>query len=132
MLVGFILAAYSIVANDAIQTLGTFLSSNSRRPWWVLWIYACLILLAVLVYGWLTNEGDIAYGRLEQFRSPREHYLAARHSSGVHSFVDPVRCAGQHHVPGVDRLRPDEFAEDPDQIAAGLRRRHRGSVSSST
>ncbi len=70
MLVGFILAAYSIVANDAIQTLGTFLSSNSRRPWWVLWIYACLILLAVLVYGWLTNEGDIAYGRLEQFPEP--------------------------------------------------------------
>ncbi len=70
MLVGFILAAYSIVANDAIQTLGTFLSSNSRRPWWVLWIYACLILLAVLVYGWLTNDGDIAYGRLEQFPEP--------------------------------------------------------------
>lgn len=71
MLVGFILAAYSIVANDAIQTLGTFLSSNSRRPWWVLWIYACVILLAVLVYGWLTNEGDIAYGRLEQFPEPK-------------------------------------------------------------
>ena len=71
MLAGFILAAYSIVANDAIQTLGTFLSSNSRRPWWVLWIYACLILLAVLVYGWVTNEGDIAYGRLEQFPEPQ-------------------------------------------------------------
>ena len=70
MLVGFILAAYSIVANDAIQTLGTFLSSNSRRPWWVLWIYACMILLTVLVYGWLTNDGDIAYGRLEQFPEP--------------------------------------------------------------
>lgn len=70
MLVGFVLAAYSIVANDAIQTLGTFLSSNSRRSWWVLWIYACLILLTVLVYGWLTNDGDIAYGRLEQFPEP--------------------------------------------------------------
>ena len=70
MLVGFVLAAYSIVANDAIQTLGTFLSSNSRRPWWVLWTYACLILLAVLVYGWLANSGDIAYGRLEQFPEP--------------------------------------------------------------
>lgn len=34
--IGFLMAAYSIVANDAIQTLGTFLSSNSHRPWWVL------------------------------------------------------------------------------------------------
>ena len=30
-----------------------------------------VILLAVLVYGWLTNEGDIAYGRLEQFPEPK-------------------------------------------------------------
>lgn len=31
-IIGFLLAAYSIVANDAIQTLGTFLSSNAKRP----------------------------------------------------------------------------------------------------
>jgi hypothetical protein len=35
-IVGFLFAAYSIVANDAIQTLGTFLSSNAKRPWWML------------------------------------------------------------------------------------------------
>ena len=68
--VGFLLAAYSIVANDAIQTLGTFLSSNSHRPWWVLWLYACSILVAVMVYGWFANFGDIAYGRLEKFPEP--------------------------------------------------------------
>lgn len=33
MLIGFALAAYTIVANDSIQTLGTFLASNSKRPW---------------------------------------------------------------------------------------------------
>lgn len=70
LFVGFILAAYSIVANDAIQTLGTFLSSNSHRPWWVLWLYACSILVAVLIYGWVVNFGDIAYGRLEKFPEP--------------------------------------------------------------
>ena len=64
MFTGFMLAAYSIVANDAIQTLGTFLSSNSHRPWWVLWAYACSVLIAVLVYGWVVNYGDVAYGRL--------------------------------------------------------------------
>lgn len=70
MFAGFIIAAYSIVANDAIQTLGTFLSSNSHRPWWVLWIYACSILVGVLVYGWIVNYGDVAYGRLEKFPEP--------------------------------------------------------------
>ena len=70
MFFGFIVAGYSIVANDAIQTLGTFLSSNSHRPWWILWLYACSILVAVLVYGWIVNFGDVAYGRLEKFPEP--------------------------------------------------------------
>ncbi len=70
MFVGFVFAAYSIVANDAIQTLGTFLSSNSHRPWWLLWAYASSILVAVMVYGWIVNYGDIAYGRLEKFPEP--------------------------------------------------------------
>ena len=51
MFVGFVLAAYSIVANDAIQTLGTFISSNSHRPWWVLWAWAVSVLVAVLIWG---------------------------------------------------------------------------------
>ncbi|MEE4361722.1 MAG: hypothetical protein V2I63_09380 [Pseudomonadales bacterium] len=67
---GFVIAAYSIVANDAIQTLGTFLSSNAHRPWWVLWAWACSVLVAVLVYGWVVNFGDVAYGRLEKFPPP--------------------------------------------------------------
>ena len=70
MIVGFLLAAYSIVANDAIQTLGTFLASNANRPWWVLWLYACGILTAVLVTGWIVNNGDPAFGRLERFPLP--------------------------------------------------------------
>jgi hypothetical protein len=70
MFFGFLVAGYSIVANDAIQTLGTFLSSNSHRPWWLLWAYACSILIGVLVYGWIVNYGDVAYGRLEKFPEP--------------------------------------------------------------
>ena len=69
-LVGFGLASYSIVGNDAIQTLGTFLSSNSKRPWWVLWIFACSILVGVIVVGWVINDGDVAWGRLEKFPMP--------------------------------------------------------------
>lgn len=70
MVLGFLLAAYSIVANDAIQTLGTFLSSNAHRPWWVLWLFASLILSAVLLFSYFTNHGDVSYGRLEKFPLP--------------------------------------------------------------
>ncbi len=59
------MAGYSIVANDAIQTLGTFLSSNAKRPWWTLWLFAVSILIAVLVFGFFTSDGDVSFGRLE-------------------------------------------------------------------
>jgi len=64
MWLGFILAAYSVVGNDVIQTLGTFLASNEKRPWYVLWLFAGSILTATLVYGWIQNGGDVSYGRL--------------------------------------------------------------------
>ena len=70
MILGFMLAAYSVISNDSIQTLGTFLSSNAHRPWWVMWIFGSGILVAVLVYGWVVNDGDPAYGRLEAFPPP--------------------------------------------------------------
>ncbi|PWL30117.1 hypothetical protein [uncultured Roseivirga sp.] len=64
MYVGFILSAYSVIGNDVIQTLGTFLSSNEHRKWWVLWIFAASLLTIVLLYGWYVNGGDPTYGRL--------------------------------------------------------------------
>ncbi|MXX36595.1 MAG: hypothetical protein F4Y91_05005 [Gemmatimonadetes bacterium] len=73
MIVGFLLGSYSIVGNDAIQTLGTFLSSNSYRPWWVLWLFAGSIITVVLVYGWVAHSGDVSYGRLEAIPVP-DHF----------------------------------------------------------
>lgn len=64
MYTGFVLAAYSVVGNDAIQTLGTFLASNAKRPWWALALFASTILTGVLVYGWYVHNGDVSYGRL--------------------------------------------------------------------
>lgn len=66
MVAGFVLAAYSVVGNDVIQTLGTFLSSNKEKPWWVLWLYTGGILSAVLIYGWVYHGGDVSYGRLSK------------------------------------------------------------------
>ena len=70
MIVGFLLAGYSVVANDSIQTLGTFLASNSHRPWWLLWAFAASILVAVIAYSWFVYGGDPAYGRLSKFPVP--------------------------------------------------------------
>ena len=71
MVVGFCLAAYSIVGNDVPQTLGTFISSNAHRPWWILWIYISTILAVVLLYGWwASGVGDASYGRLETIPFP--------------------------------------------------------------
>jgi hypothetical protein len=67
MILGFTLSAYAIVANDSIQTLGTFLAANHQRPWWHHWVFASGILIVVLLYGWFAYDGDPAYGRLEEF-----------------------------------------------------------------
>lgn len=72
MWLGFALAAYSVVGNDVIQTLGTFLTSNEKRlPWWALWLFAATILLAALANGYINN--DIDYGRLDKFEMPTEY-----------------------------------------------------------
>ena len=70
MYVGFALAAYSVVGNDTIQTLGTFLSSNERKKWWVLWLFAGGILAVTLIYGYITHNGDVSYGRLVKYPLP--------------------------------------------------------------
>ena len=65
MWVGFVFAAYSAIANDSIQTIGTFLASNQQSRWWVLWIFIAGIFLATTYYSWSTYAGDVSYGRLQ-------------------------------------------------------------------
>lgn len=67
MWLGFILAGYAVVGNDSIQTLGTFLSSNEEKPWYVLWGFAGSILAATLIYGWFEYGGDVSYERLSKY-----------------------------------------------------------------
>lgn len=64
MWIGFVLAAYSAVANDSIQSLGTFIESNKHRPWWVLWLFTGGIFLVTIVASWLVFNGDVTYQRL--------------------------------------------------------------------
>lgn len=62
--VGFFFAAYAAVANDSIQTLGTFIASNRQRPWYVMWAFAGGVFLLTMLYSWITYGGDVSYGRL--------------------------------------------------------------------
>jgi len=82
MWVGFLFAAYAAVANDSIQTLGTFIASNQDKKWWVLWLFIGSIFLFTVGYSWLFSDtvgafdaagkvigdgvadGDVSHGRL--------------------------------------------------------------------
>jgi len=65
--IGFLFAAYSVIANDSVQTLGTWIASNNQRVnWKVMWVAASSVLLWALWYGWYMYGGDISYGRLNK------------------------------------------------------------------
>jgi len=64
MIVGFSLAAYSVIANDSIQTLWTFIESNKKIKWYYLAAAASMVAVAVISYSWIVNGGDISRGRL--------------------------------------------------------------------
>ncbi len=63
--IGFAFAAYAVVGNDALQTLGTFINSNRRLPWWVLYLFAVSILLVTFYWGWIVSDGDVSWGKLD-------------------------------------------------------------------
>ena len=71
MIIGFLLADFSVVANDSLQTLGTYISSNRQRtPKSVQMIFVCCITSIVLFLGWYLHQGEPAWGRLDSFPVP--------------------------------------------------------------
>jgi hypothetical protein len=76
--IGFTFAGYSVVANDSIQTLGTFIASKQKWfPWYVLASAASGMMIVVLVYGWYAYNGDISYGRLTRIPFQNIHWYHA-------------------------------------------------------
>ncbi|MCB2097150.1 MAG: hypothetical protein KDE05_05910 [Parvularculaceae bacterium] len=63
-ILGFAFAAYAVVGNDALQTLGTFISSNQKLPWWALFLFASTVLIVVFIIGYIQFDGDPSWGRL--------------------------------------------------------------------
>ena len=66
MFIGFALAAYAVIANDSVQTLGTFMASNSHIKWYWLWLAAFSVFVFTVLYSWYLNGGDISHGRLNK------------------------------------------------------------------
>ena len=64
MWLGFMFAGYSAVANDSIQTIGTFISSNSERKWYWLWLYIGAIFIVAILSSWFLYDGDVSFQRL--------------------------------------------------------------------
>ncbi len=75
----FVIAGYAVVGNDSIQTIGTFLAANAKRPWWVLWLWIAGLLLVTVTASWLIYDGDVSWQRLagKGFRTAPTsfHYL---------------------------------------------------------
>lgn len=70
MTVGFLLAAWAVVGNDSIQTLGTFLASNKDIKWYYLFLATSLVMIVTLSIGWYINGGDFSWGRLDKIPLP--------------------------------------------------------------
>lgn len=67
-LLGFFFAAYAVVGNDALQTLGTFINSNEKLPWWATFLFAGTVLVVVFGYGYVIYDGDPSWGRLSDIK----------------------------------------------------------------
>ena len=64
-IVGFGLAGWSVIGNDSIQTLGTFIASKQKWfKWYTLAASASFVMILALGWGWYSYDGDISYGRL--------------------------------------------------------------------
>ena len=64
MWVGFGLAGYAAIANDSIQTIGTFIASNKHRKWYYLWLFMGIIFVLTVYFSWSAFNGDVSNQRL--------------------------------------------------------------------
>jgi|SaaInlStandDraft_1057018.scaffolds.fasta_scaffold17209_4 hypothetical protein len=56
MWAGFLFAGYAAIANDSIQTIGTFIASNQDKKWWVLWLFLGGIFVATACYSFFGSD----------------------------------------------------------------------------
>lgn len=81
MWLGFAFAAYAAIANDSIQTIGTFIASNQDKRWWAMWLFTGVIFLGTVTYSFVVFDGDVTYQRL-------------LNSSGESKYPHPIEDVG--------------------------------------
>lgn len=75
MITGFLISMYSCVSNDVIQTLGTYLTTSKKMPTWLIWAFTSAVLIITISTGWIVNNGDMSFGRLERIPYPETFTL---------------------------------------------------------
>ena len=73
---GFLLASYSVIANDSAQTLGTFIASNRETKWYWQWLVMSSVLVATLTYGYMSGDICIRGEQKEVESSAMDCYLS--------------------------------------------------------
>ena len=105
--VGFIVAGYAAVANDSIQTIGTFIASNRQRPWWLLWLFIGGIFVATMTYSWFSYTGDVSYGRLASkgfSETPNDLFLSTGSSPHLLAYINSSQNASIHDISYTDSI----------------------------
>ncbi len=64
MWIGFAIAGYATIANDSIQTIGTFIASNKDKKWYYLWLFMGSIFVITILHSWYLYDGDVSHQRL--------------------------------------------------------------------
>lgn len=64
MWIGFAIAGYAAIANDSIQTIGTFIASNKDKKWYYLWLFMGTIFVVTIMHSWFMYDGDVSHQRL--------------------------------------------------------------------
>ncbi len=113
MWVGFIFAGYSAVANDSIQTIGTFIASNKAQKWWVLWLFIGGIFVATTGFSWWNYGSGLQatyYASADEAAAGGDGYFSETYP-GTHLDWQQFRpdvAGGDIHVRLTGRMVPSD------------------------
>lgn len=80
---------YNVMANNFIQTLGTFNVSNKYTKKWKIFLYLVMIFIVYFIYTWLRHDGNIRKGSLR--------YIEYKESFSYSILLLPILVATFNH-----------------------------------
>lgn len=73
--IAFATATFSVAGNDAVQTIGTFIESKKSIHWIPKVVLFGGLLIAVHIFGWVRDDGEIHFQRLDAFQETSQFNL---------------------------------------------------------